>query len=65
MTEEEIQNRINNTPNLIGTTVNERLYLTGLFDEFEKAMKSDKKKAEYILQELKVDPDSIKKIVRE
>ncbi|MEG9329214.1 hypothetical protein V6B16_14820, partial [Salinimicrobium catena] len=64
MTNKEINDRINSVSNLSGTTVNERLYLTGLFDEFEKAMKSDKPKAVTILKTLKVDTESIAKILK-
>ena len=64
MTDKEINDRINSVSNLNGTTVNERLYLTGLFDEFEKAMKHDKQKAITILKALKVDISSIAKIVK-
>jgi hypothetical protein len=45
-----------------GMTVNERLYITGLMDEFDRAMKSDKAKAVLILKALNVDDVSVEKI---
>ena len=46
-----------------GMTVNERLYLCGVIKLFDEAMKNDRKFARSILTELKVDEDSIQKIV--
>ncbi|MET1260049.1 hypothetical protein ABV409_11925 [Flagellimonas sp. DF-77] len=45
-------------------TVNERLFATGLFDLFNTYKKSNKGYAEYILQALKVDSESIRKILK-
>ena len=64
MTDEEIKKAINQISGLSGMTVNERLCVTGLFDEFEKAIKSDQDKARRILELLLVDNPSIDKIVK-
>jgi hypothetical protein len=48
--------------NLKATTVNERLFLSGLLDEYEKALKQDKEKAKKILVGLEIDTDSIEQI---
>lgn len=45
-------------------TVNERLYATGLMDDFDKYNKSNKRFAQFILERLKVDRDSIDKILK-
>ena len=63
MTVKEIAKRINKVEKLGGMTVNERLYMTGLFDEFDNSCKYDKEKAKTILKLLGVDQDSIDKIV--
>ena len=47
-----------------GMTVNERLFASGLIDEFDRARKSDKAKARRILELLQVDKPSIDKIIR-
>ncbi|ADF53599.1 MAG: hypothetical protein CMP12_07845 [Zunongwangia sp.] len=62
MTIEEIH-KIAEKCDLKGTTVNERLYISGLLNEFDKAMIMDKPKAREILKALKVDENSIEKIV--
>ncbi|GEM_PF-529182 len=49
---------------LDGMTVNERLYVTGLIDEFDKAKKKNKARAAQILRILRVDVPSIKKILK-
>lgn len=49
--------------NFSGMTGNERLWVSGLFDEFEKAKNADKIKARKILTALQFDIDSINKIV--
>ena len=48
---------------LSGMTVNERLWTTGLADEFDRVKKKDKLRAAQILRILKVDNPSIKKIL--
>ena len=63
MTEQEILKAINKVAGLGGMTVNERLYVCGLADEFDKALILDKDKAKKILELLGVDKSSIQKIV--
>lgn len=64
MTDEEIYKRINRVDGIGGMTVNERLFATGLLDTFDKAKKVNKDLAKRILTALKVDNDSIKKILK-
>jgi hypothetical protein len=45
-------------------TGNERLFVSGLMDEFDKALKNDKDKARLILELLGFDKPSIEKIVK-
>jgi len=47
-----------------GMTVNERLLATDLLHHFDKYKKSNKEYAEYILKALKVDSESIGKILK-
>jgi hypothetical protein len=55
---------MNNPEIFKGTTVNERLYLSGMMDEFDRAIKKNNRNAAYkILRELKVDEHSIISIV--
>jgi hypothetical protein len=63
MTKEEIYEKANNVVGIQGMTGNERLWESGLMDEFDKAKKSDKYKARTILQALKFDELSIGRIV--
>ncbi len=63
MTEQEIMKAISKVEGLGGMTVNERLFVCGLIDEFDKALIVDKNKAKKILELLGVDKLSIKKIV--
>jgi len=48
-----------------GTTVNERLYLSGLLELFDKSIIKNKETAKYILEKLKVDEASIEKIIKD
>jgi len=64
MTEQEIEKAISKVEELGGMTVNERLYVCGLMDEFDKALIIDGEKAKKILEFLGVDKPSIKKIVK-
>lgn len=63
MTEQEIITAINNIQGIGGMTVNERLFVCGLMDEFDKAKIHDKDKAKKILKLLGVDDYSIQQIV--
>lgn len=47
-----------------GMTVNERLFASGLMDDFDKYKKSNKQYARFILERLKVDHASIEKILK-
>jgi hypothetical protein len=62
MTDEEIKNAIINVNELGGMTVNERLFASGLVDEFDKSLKNDKDKAKKILELLYIDNPSIEQI---
>lgn len=63
MTREEIYKKVRNVNELRGMTVNERLYFTGLMDTFEKAKNNDKTLARIILEAIRVDKQSIEKIL--
>ena len=63
MKEKTIINLISKIENLGGMTVNERLYVCGLMNEFDKALINDKAKAKKILELLRVDDLSIEKII--
>ena len=63
MTEQEIIKAISKVEGIGGMTVNERLYVCGLTDEFDKVLIDDKAKAKKILELLGVDKPSIEKIV--
>jgi len=63
MTKEEILQAVRQVDGLGGMTVNERLYVTGLMNEFDSSKKHDKVKAAYILELLQVDKPSIDKIL--
>jgi hypothetical protein len=64
MTEQEIIIAINKVQGIGGMTVNERLFVCGLMDEFDKASIHDKDKAKKILELLGVDQSSILQIVK-
>ena len=63
MTNHEILQAVRRVEGLEEMTVNERLYVSGLMNEFDKSKKHDKVKAAYILELLKVDKPSIYKIL--
>ena len=63
MTNEEILQAVTQVEGLEGMTVNERLFASGLMNEFDKYKKNDKPKAAYILELLQVDKPSIEKIL--
>lgn len=64
MTDEEMIDAVKQVVGLDGMTVNERLFASGLMDEYDRARKSDKAKARIILELLQVDKPSIDKIIR-
>ena len=64
MTKEEIFKKVEQVDGLDGMTVNERLYVTGLIDVFDKAQKYDNDLARMILEAIKVDTHSINKILQ-
>lgn len=47
-----------------GMTVNERLFVSGLMDEFDKSKINDKAKAKQILRSLQIDEPSIELILK-
>ena len=47
-----------------GMTVNERLYASGLMNDFDSYKNSNKGFAKFILERLKVDRESIDKILK-
>jgi len=63
MTLKQIQEKANHITGIGGMTVNERLYSSGLMNIFDQALKDDKDLAEKILTSLKIDKESIKKII--
>lgn len=65
MTEQQIIKAISKVDGLGGMTVNERLYVCGLMDEFDKAIIVDKNKAKKNIRTIGVDKPSIEKIVTE
>jgi len=64
MTKNEIYNKVRKVDGLVGMTVNERLYVTGLMDIYDKAIIEDIKLAKTILEAIKVDRLSIEKIIK-
>jgi len=64
LTDEQTYSRIQNIEGLSGMTVNERLYVSGLMDEFDKVKKTNKSRAKEILRWLRVDEPSIELIVK-
>jgi len=63
MTHKEIYKKANNVVGLEGMTGNERLFESGLMNEFDNAKKTDKHLARTILQALKFDELSIGRIL--
>ncbi|MFY0602440.1 MAG: hypothetical protein JXQ93_00715 [Flavobacteriaceae bacterium] len=56
--------KVHSVAGLGGMTVNERLYATGLMDEFNQVKKKNKTRVVQILRILRVDEPSIKKILK-
>jgi hypothetical protein len=61
--DESIKKKIAGIDGLGGMTVNERLYLSGLIDEFDSALLNNRARAKEILTWLKVDEPSIDLII--
>lgn len=55
---------LDKTQSFGGMTVNERLFVSGLIDEFDKSKLNEKTKAKQILRALQVDEPSIELIVK-
>src|ERR1035437_3352174 len=55
---------INKIEGLGGMTVNERLHVSGLMDEFDKSKSNDKTRAKQILRLLRVHEPSIEQIIK-
>ena len=64
MDEHEIRNTVKNIESLGAMTVNERLFVSGLMDEFDRLRITDKEKARKILELLQVDGPSIDLILK-
>lgn len=62
--DEQTLYRIQKIVGLSGMTVNERLWESGLMNDFDIAKKKDKTRAKEILRWLRVDEPSIQKIVK-
>ena len=62
--DKQTYNRIQSIEGLSGMTVNERLYVSGLMEEFDKAKDTDKGSAKEILRWLSVDKNSIDMIIK-
>jgi len=63
MTKKEIYEKANSVIGIEGMTGNERLYVSGLMDLFDKSKENDKYIARTILQALKFDEISISRMV--
>ncbi|WP_316794088.1 hypothetical protein [Pedobacter frigoris] len=61
--DEYIQKKIAAIDGLDGMTVNERLHISGLMNEFDTALLNDKARAQQILTLLNVDELSINTII--
>jgi hypothetical protein len=61
---ELIFHKAQSVENIGGMTVNEKLFVSGLFDDFDAALKQDKGQAKLILRLLKVDENQIDAIVK-
>lgn len=63
MTKEEIYKKVQKVDGLGGMTVNERLWATGLMDVFDNTKNNNKELARIILEAIRVDKQSIDKIL--
>jgi hypothetical protein len=61
MTKEEILEKAKKIDGLGGITFNERLYVAGLMDTFDKAKRKDKELARFILETIRLNNQSIDK----
>nr|WP_239524947.1 hypothetical protein [Leptobacterium flavescens] len=59
----KVMDGVSKVEGIAGMTVNERLFAADLMNEFDKYKTSNKSYAEYILKALKVDRESISKIL--
>jgi hypothetical protein len=64
VTDQEIIVAARRVEGLDGMTVNERLFSSGLIDEFDRVKRKDRVKARKILTALEVDEPSIDKILK-
>ncbi|WP_438966449.1 hypothetical protein [Flavobacterium sp.] len=62
--QKKVNDGISNEIGLQGMTINERLFATGLLDSFDIYIKENKEYAQFILKSLKVDSESIEKILK-
>jgi hypothetical protein len=62
--DEQTYNSIQNIEGLSGMTVNERLYVSGLMEEFDIVKTEKKSRAKEILRWLRVDEPSIREILK-
>ena len=62
--QKKVNNATSNLEGLEGMTVNERLFATGLLETFDRVRKENQEFAIFILKSLKVDKDSIEKILK-
>ena len=62
--DEQTYSRVQHIEGLLGMPVNERLFVSGLMEEFDRAKKNNITRAKEILRWLRVDEPSIEKIVK-
>jgi hypothetical protein len=62
--QEKVREGISRSEGLEGMTVNERLYTTGLLETFESLNGTNEVFARFILESLRVDNDSVEKILK-
>lgn len=62
--QEKVREGISRSEGLEGMTVNERLYATGLLETFESLNGTNEVFARFILESLRVDNDSVEKILK-
>ncbi|MBA9079867.1 hypothetical protein [Rufibacter quisquiliarum] len=62
--QKKVTEKVRKIHGLEGMTANERMAATGLLTDFEELKAKDKKYARFILESLKVDEQSIQKILK-